>query len=61
MIMATIFGMAAGGWMAGWIHDLSGSYKMAFLNGVAWNAVNIALISFLILKANKARPRAVAA
>ncbi|MGR3781750.1 MAG: MFS transporter, partial [Albimonas sp.] len=25
MIMATIFGMAAGGWMAGWIHDLSGS------------------------------------
>ncbi len=61
VIMATIFGMAAGGWMAGWIHDLSGSYKMAFLNGVAWNAVNIALISFLILKANKARPRAVAA
>ena len=55
VIMATIFGMAAGGWMAGWIHDLSGSYKMAFLNGVAWNAVNIALISFLILKANKAR------
>ncbi len=61
VIMATIFGMAAGGWMAGWIHDLTGSYKMAFLNGIAWNAVNIALISFLILKANKARPRAVAA
>ncbi|SFI10244.1 MFS transporter [Albimonas pacifica] len=61
VIMATIFGMAAGGWMAGWIHDLSGSYKMAFLNGVAWNAVNIALISFLILKANNARTRAVAA
>ena len=58
VIMATIFGMAAGGWMAGWIHDLSGSYKMAFLNGVAWNAVNITLISFLILRATRARARA---
>lgn len=53
VIMATIGGMALGGWMAGWIHDLTGSYRMAFLNGVAWNAVNIALIAFLILRANR--------
>ena len=34
VIMATIFGMAIGGWMSGWIYDLTGSYSAAFLNGM---------------------------
>ena len=41
VIMATILGMAIGGWMSGWIYDLTGSYTAAFLNGIAWNLLNI--------------------
>ena len=37
--MATIFGMALGGWMSGVIFDLTGSYRTAFLNGIAWNVL----------------------
>jgi MFS family permease len=51
---ATQFGMAFGGWLSGWIFDQTGSYFVAFLNGIAWNAVNLALIGFLIFAT---RPR----
>ena len=44
VMMATIFGMAIGGWMSGWIYDLTGSYAAAFLNGIAWNLLNIVAI-----------------
>ena len=30
VLMMTIVGMALGGWMSGWIYDLSGSYTLAF-------------------------------
>ncbi|MGN6551242.1 MAG: MFS transporter, partial [Pararhizobium sp.] len=50
VVMATIGGMALGGWMSGWIHDLTGSYAAAFLNGIAWNVLNVAVMSFLLLK-----------
>jgi MFS family permease len=50
VIMATIFGMAAGGWMSGWIYDLTGSYAAAFLNGIGWNLLNIVLITFLLAR-----------
>jgi MFS family permease len=33
VLMATLVGMALGGWMSGWIFDLTGSYQAAFLNG----------------------------
>ncbi|MGI9409377.1 MAG: MFS transporter, partial [Hyphomicrobiaceae bacterium] len=33
VVMSTILGMAFGGWMSGWIYDLTGSYQMAFING----------------------------
>ncbi|MDJ0627651.1 MAG: MFS transporter [Rhodobacter sp.] len=48
VIMATIVGMALGGWMSGWIYDLTGSYQMAFLNGIGWNLVNVAIMLFLL-------------
>ena len=35
VIMSTIIGMALGGWMSGWIYDISGSYQLAFINGIA--------------------------
>jgi MFS family permease len=44
VMMATIVGMALGGWMSGWIYDVTGGYRMAFINGIAWNFLNIAII-----------------
>ncbi|HEY6028611.1 MAG TPA: MFS transporter, partial [Pseudolabrys sp.] len=35
-IMATVVGMAWGGWLSGAIFDYTGSYQAAFLNGIGW-------------------------
>ena len=43
VLMATLFGMALGGWMSGAIFDLTGSYQAAFVNGILWNLLNIAI------------------
>ena len=50
VIMATLFGMALGGWMSGAIFDLTGSYRAAFGNGVAWNVGNALIVLWLLLK-----------
>ena len=50
VLMMTIWGMALGGWVSGWIYDVSGSYKMAFLNGIAWNLINIGLVLALFFR-----------
>ena len=54
VIMATILGMALGGWMSGWIYDLTGSYAAAFLNGIAWNLLNILVMFGLLWKGRRA-------
>jgi MFS family permease len=59
VMMATIMGMALGGWMSGWIYDVSGSYAMAFVNGIAWNGLNIGILVMLLL-CFKSGPRALA-
>jgi predicted MFS family arabinose efflux permease len=43
VLMATVFGMALGGWMSGVIYDLTGSYQTAFANGILWNLLNIGI------------------
>ena len=43
VLMATLFGMALGGWMSGVIYDLTGSYQAAFVNGILWNVLNIGI------------------
>ena len=43
VIMFTMLGMALGGWMSGKVFDLTGSYQAAFVNGIAWNLVNLAI------------------
>jgi MFS family permease len=43
VLMATLFGMALGGWMSGVIYDLTGSYQAAFVNGILWNLLNIGI------------------
>jgi MFS family permease len=53
VMMATIFGMAIGGWMSGWIYDLTGSYAAAFLNGIVWNLMNIMAMMLLLWKARR--------
>jgi MFS family permease len=50
VMMATILGMALGGWLSGVTYDLSGSYTLAFVNGIIWNSANIAVIIWLILR-----------
>ncbi|MDE1973948.1 MAG: MFS transporter [Hyphomicrobiales bacterium] len=49
-LMATLFGMALGGWMSGAIFDFTGSYRAAFLNGLIWNLTNVAIVSWLLLR-----------
>jgi MFS family permease len=49
VLMANVVGMAAGGWMAGAIYDLTGSYQAAFLNGIAWNLLNMSIAFWLVL------------
>ena len=62
LIMMTIVGMAFGGWVSGWIFDLTGSYQAAFLNGIAWNVLNVGIMALILLRTREPKaPRAVAA
>lgn len=54
VMMATIMGMALGGWMSGWIYDVSGSYALAFWNGILWNGLNIAIMLWLLMRGKRA-------
>lgn len=53
VLMCTLAGMALGGWMSGAIFDLTGSYRAAFINGVAWNLLNGAIAFFLLWQARR--------
>jgi len=55
VLMATLIGMAIGGWLSGVIFDLTGSYRAAFLHGLAWNALNGSIVLWLLLRS--VRPR----
>jgi len=50
VIMATLVGMALGGWVSGAIFDLTGSYRAAFVHGIAWNLVNLSIASWLLMR-----------
>jgi MFS family permease len=53
VLMASVGGMALGGWLSGVIFDITGSYQAAFLNGVAWNIVNVSLMGWLLLRGGR--------
>ena len=55
VLMATLLGMALGGWMSGAIFDLTGSYRAAFVNGIAWNLLNVSIVVWLLLRARAAQ------
>jgi MFS family permease len=56
VVSATIFGMAFGGYFSGLIFDLTSSYRMAFLNGVLWNALNFAIVAWLFWRRQRRAP-----
>jgi cyanate permease len=49
--------MALGGWMSGAIFDATGSYHAAFVNGIGWNLLNVAIAIFLLRRAGPLRRR----
>ena len=58
VLMATLFGMALGGWMSGKVYDLTGSYHAAFINGIGWNLLNLTITLVLLGRVRGARRRA---
>lgn len=58
VIMATLVGMALGGWMPGWIFDVTGSYRAAFVNGIAWSLVTTTIALLLLSRARRLSVRA---
>jgi MFS family permease len=56
VLMSTVIGMALGGWMSGEIYDLTGSYRAAFLNGIAWNLANMSIAFWLLMGHIRQRP-----
>ena len=57
VLMSTVFGMALGGWMSGVIFDLTGSYQAAFLNGILWNLLNLAIAVGLLRRPGRPVPQ----
>ncbi|MGJ3260221.1 MAG: MFS transporter [Rhodospirillales bacterium] len=55
ILMVTVLGMAAGGWMSGEIFDLTGSYQAAFINGIGWNLLNMSIAFWLLMKWRQAQ------
>jgi MFS family permease len=53
VILASVVGMSFGGWVSGVIFDATGSYAAAFLNGLAWNALNITIVGSLLIRARR--------
>jgi len=57
VISSTLLGMALGGWLSGLVFDLTGSYRAAFINGIAWNLANVAIAAYLVWRAGGGRGR----
>ena len=53
VILASVAGMSLGGWISGVIFDSTGSYAAAFLNGLAWNAVNVTIMVGLLMRVRR--------
>jgi hypothetical protein len=44
--------------MSGKIFDVTGSYTAAFVNGIAWNLLNMSIALFLMRRSGRQRLRA---
>ncbi len=55
VLMMTVAGMAIGGWLTGEIQAQTGSYEMAFLNGIMFNLVNMSIAGWLLINRMRAQ------
>jgi MFS family permease len=53
VLLATLVGMALGGWISGLIFDLTGSYHAAFAHGLLWNLLNVSIATWLLLRGGR--------
>ncbi|HET9904542.1 MAG TPA: MFS transporter [Xanthobacteraceae bacterium] len=53
VLMASILGMAFGGWVSGLIFDLTGSYRVAFAHGVLWNLLHASIVVWLLTRRSR--------
>jgi cyanate permease len=60
VLMSTLLGMGLGGWIAGALYDVSGSYRLAFVNGVAWNVLNLIVLTLLLHRSTPRVPGSIA-
>ncbi|WP_149541186.1 MFS transporter [Siccirubricoccus phaeus] len=54
-LSATLVGMALGGWMSGFVFDMTGSYRMAVVNGLLWNGAHLLLAGWLLWRGRARR------
>ncbi|MEC7398211.1 MAG: MFS transporter [Pseudomonadota bacterium] len=55
----TMLGMAIGGWLAGALYDLTGSYEIAFINAIGFNIANLAIAGIMQQRVTRTAPKAV--
>ncbi len=55
VMMFSLVGMALGGWLSGAVFDVTGSYHAAFINGSAWNLLNLAIVFWLWRRTRRSR------
>jgi MFS family permease len=53
VLFCTGFGMSLGGWLAGYMYDLFGTYIPAFATGVGANILNFAIIGLLVSRQSR--------
>ncbi len=53
VLSVTMLGMALGGWVAGLLYDLTGSYRLAFINAVAVNVAHMLIAGLLLRRARQ--------
>ena len=54
----TVAGMAFGGWIAGLLYDLTGSYSVSFFNAIGFNILNLWVAASLLKKSGAIGTRA---
>ncbi|MBB5694230.1 MFS transporter [Muricoccus pecuniae] len=50
VLSATLAGMGLGGWLSGAIFDATFSYRLALVNGIGWNLLNLAIAGWIVLR-----------
>ncbi|WP_043833243.1 MFS transporter [Muricoccus aerilatus] len=50
VLSATLAGMGLGGWLSGLIFDATLSYQLALVNGIAWNALNLTIAAWIVIR-----------